>query len=197
MKKKKEKKNPDKIQYLLSRSLSRHFSSSCNLPNVIRHPHVPNHCITNYLSKERSLYPSVLFSRVVSHVPFLVFSFDWQWAARLSRSRSHALTILVHSILLHTQSLSHSQKNAGAGRPIYGRSLYKINNDTSTKFIEGIVIIIVIVVIVAVRSRRIIVLKKVTSLYSFFLAWPLDARARGQSSRDKCVRLGCISRLLV
>lgn len=83
-------------------------------------------------------------------------------------------------------------------RAAYGRSLYKINNDTSTKFIEGIVIIIVIiVVIIAVRSRRIIVLKKVTSHYSFFLAWPLDARARGQSSRDKCVRLECISRLLV
>lgn len=57
--------------------------------------------------------------------------------------------------------------------------------------------IIIVIIVIAVRSRRIIVLKKVTSHYSFFFAWPLDARARGQSLRDKCVRLGCISRLLV
>lgn len=79
-------------------------------------------------------------------------------------------------------------------RAAYGRSLYKINNDTSTKFIEGIVIIIVIiVVIVAVRSRRIIVLKKVTSHYSFFLAWPLvhEGKPHMTSVCDLDVFRGC------
>lgn len=123
--------------------------------------------ITNYLSKEHPLYPSTFYPRVSCLMSRS--SLFWLAMGRAPLALSFSRFLTQFSFTLFYYMLNHSRtRKKRRRRAAYGRSLYKINNDTSTKFIEGIVIIIVIiVVVVAVRSRRIIVLKKVTSYFFF------------------------------
>lgn len=70
----------------------------------------------------------------------LLFFFDWQWAARLSFSfsRSCSPRSLDLSLFLSHNTLSRScTRKKRRRRTAYGRGLYKINNDTSTKLIKG------------------------------------------------------------
>lgn len=86
----------------------------------------------------------------------------------VSRALVHTLSQFPFTLFYYMFNRSRIHKKRRR-RAAYGRSLYKINNDTSTKFIKRIVIIIaIIVIVVAVRSRRIIVLKKVIISIIFF-----------------------------
>lgn len=94
-----------------------------------------------------------LSARFVSRFFSFFFLID-NWP-RVSRSHFHALTALSFDLFYNMLSRSRTRKKRRRGAA-YGRNLYKINNDTSTKSIERVVVLVIVIIVIVVRSRRIL-----------------------------------------
>lgn len=112
----------------------------------------------NWIIYQRSNY--VLCSAFISfirafRVSFFFFFFLIDNWPRVSRSHFHALTALSFDLFYNMLSRSRTRKKRRRGAA-YGRNLYKINNDTSTKSIERVVVLVIVIIVIVVRSRRIL-----------------------------------------